>query len=349
VLPPLQQNAAAAKRLAGEYGFILSGIAAIPEDGQAPRAAELSSWLAQGLHGPLSFLLNTQQARANIHLRFPWARSVLALGAFYGGPTAAPDGKLPAYVAHYAQGRDYHKVLEPRLKKLAEALKTERICTQAKWYADTGPLLERAWAERAGLGWIGKNACLIHPQFGSFFILAEMLLDSTPQPDIPAPARCGACTRCLEACPTQALKAPGIIDARLCITSWNVENRGAASSELWPGQGSWVAGCDACQRACPYNSLEHALTPEAELSAPLPWHNLTLAECIGLSTELFETAFAGSALRRASLKGLRLNAITAAGNLRSSACRPALENCLADPDADIRARAAWAIKKFEEP
>ena len=354
VLSATQQNAAA-KRLAREHGFTLSGVAAIPSDGQAPRAAELAAWLNKGLHGPLHYMLDTQLARSNVHSRFPWARSILALGAFYGNANLPIGGLknaiqendvpgLSAHIARYAHGRDYHKVFERRLKNLARALLAAGVCARAKWYTDTGPLLERAWAERAGLGWIGKNTCLIHPRQGSFCLLAAILLDSAPQPDPPAKAHCGTCTRCLAACPTQALSAPGILDARRCLATWNIESRGQTPPELWSAQGTWVAGCDVCQMVCPFNTPKRAPLPDEELTRPLPWQKMTLAECLVMTTAQFNRAFAGSALRRVSLKGLRLGALAAAGNLRAVDCEEALKSCLADADPDIRARAEWALK-----
>jgi epoxyqueuosine reductase len=298
----------------------------------------------------------THLARSQIRTRFPWVRAVLALGAFYEGDTGQA-GRLPRHVARYARGRDYHLVFQKRLKQLARALVAEGVCSRAHWHTDTGPVLERAWAEAAGLGWIGKNACLIHPQFGSFFLLAEILMDSTPAPDAPIPSRCGTCHRCLDACPTHALVAPGTLDARLCLATWNIECRGAMPLELWPAQREYVFGCDTCQTVCPYNAdrstgvppvpgarheRDARATPDPELAAPRPWRQMTLAQCIVMSQSEYNRAFAASPLRRAGLKGLRLSAITVAGNLKCADCREALKQCLADEDQDIRRRAQWA-------
>ena len=202
------------KELAAENGFPLSGIARLPEDGGAPGAAAFETWLARGFHGPLEYMRRSRATRANLRERFPWARSLLALGAFYDGQKRGELGRdLSAHVARYAQGRDYHLIFEKRLKRLAEQLVAGGICTQAHWYVDTGPVLERAWAEAAGVGWIGKNTCLIHPGLGSYFLLAEILLDTALEPDSPAAFHCGTCRRCLDACPTQAFPAPGVLDS----------------------------------------------------------------------------------------------------------------------------------------
>ncbi|HEY3324388.1 MAG TPA: tRNA epoxyqueuosine(34) reductase QueG [Planctomycetota bacterium] len=347
-LTPPQQNLQA-KQLAAKHGFALSGIALVGEDGLSPRAAEFSAWLAAGHHGPLDYMQKTQQARTNPRTRFPWARSVLALAAFYdGSPRKQPGRDLLAHVARYARGRDYHLIFERRLKKLARDLVAAGVCSKAHYYVDTGPVLERAWAEAAGVGWIGKNTCLIHPALGSYMLLAEIILDSAPEPDRPHAFHCGSCRRCLDACPTQALVAPGVLDSRRCLVTWNLELRGQTPAEMLSAQGDQAVGCDICQAVCPFNApagrdAGRTTPPDPELAAPLPWHTLTLAECIVLTVDRFNAAFVGSALRRAGLKGLRLGAITVAGNLKLSDCRTALEQSAADADPGIAARSQWAL------
>jgi epoxyqueuosine reductase len=338
-----------ALELAAENGFPLHGIAHLSEDGASPRAAGFTSWLEKGFQGPLDYMLASRAARENLKVRFPWARSVLALGAFYDSRPLGKSGQdLAAHVARYARGRDYHSIFERRLKKLGSELIARGVCTKAHRYVDTGPVLERAWAEAAGLGWIGKNTCLIHPKLGSFFLLAEIIMDTQPEADAPQSDHCGTCRRCLDACPTQAFPAPGVLDANRCIVTWNLELRGNTPPETWPQQGEWAAGCDICQTVCPYNAPARVPAADAELSAPLPWQNMTLAECILLTPERFNTAFPRSALRRTTLKGLRLGAITVAGNVNAVTCRDALQACLKDDDADIRARAEWALNVIRE-
>ncbi|MFH0937762.1 MAG: tRNA epoxyqueuosine(34) reductase QueG [Planctomycetota bacterium] len=349
VLASVQQNTTA-RRLAAEHGFAISGIALIPADGWTPRAASLAKWLDKGLYGPLDYMRKTQAARTQIRVRFPWANSILALGAFYA-PTVAPCenmSDLRMRVARYARGRDYHRIFERRLKKLARALQVAGVCARARWIVDTGPVLERAWAEAAGLGWRGKNTCLIHPRGGSFLLLAEIIMDSTPEPNSPEPNHCGNCRRCLDACPTRALIEPGVLDARRCLATWNIECGGRTPEELWAAQGSSVFGCDICQEVCPYNAPRKLATPDEELLAPRSWWNLSLTECIAMTTAQFNHAFTASPLRRSGLKGLRLSAITAAGNSKTISYKIALQACLTDPDADIRARAVWAITKLPD-
>lgn len=346
-LSPAQQSARA-KALAAENGFSLSGIAWVPADGQTPHAEHFSTWIERGNQGPLDYLVSNKNTRIQLHSRFPWVRSVLALGAFYDGAARGEIGRdLSAHVARYARGRDYHRIFEKRLKKLGAALIAEGLCTRAHRYVDTGPVLERAWAEASGVGWIGKNTCVIHPKLGSYFLLAEILLDAALEPDAPALNHCGTCTRCIDACPTQAITAPNVLDARRCLVTWNLELKGETPKEMWPQQGEWAAGCDICQSVCPYNAPRRIAPGDAELAAPLPWQSMTLAQCIVMSEAEFDRAFAASALRRTGVKGLRLGAITAAGNVKSAECREALNECLRDADVDIRVRAEWALGRID--
>ena len=344
---PVEMNSIA-KELAAKHGFALSGIALVPESGAAPRALELTQWIAQGLHGPLNYMPESHDRRSNIRARFAWAQSVLCLGAFYDGSTQGVAGQdLSAHVARYARGRDYHRVFEKRLKLLSRALIDTGICTRAHYYTDTGPVFERAWAEAAGLGWTGKNACLIHPRLGSYMLLAEMILDCAPQPDAPEPFHCGTCTRCLEACPTQALIAPGVLDATKCLVTYNIELNGNTPRALWELQGKWAAGCDICQEVCPFNAPRRIAAADPELASPLPWQSMTLAKCIEMDQAEFDRRFVSSTLRRTGVRGLRLGAITAAGNARALNCLEALQRCVQDPDESIRERAVWALSKID--
>ncbi|HYF51717.1 MAG TPA: tRNA epoxyqueuosine(34) reductase QueG [Planctomycetota bacterium] len=341
------EQSVAAKRLAAEHGFPLSGIALVAEDGLSPGSDAYAKWLGAGHHGPLDYMHYTREKRVNLRARFEWARSVLAVAAFYDAEERGTPGiDLEPHVARYARGRDYHRVFAKRLKLLEEALRNAGVCSRTWHYTDTGPLLERAWAEAAGLGWVGKNACLIHPRLGSFMLLAEIVMDSTPAPDKPEPFHCGTCTRCLDACPTHAFTAPGVLDARKCLVTWNIEEQGRTPPEYWEKQGAWAAGCDICQTVCPFNAPSRVASPDLELAQKLPWQEMSLADAITLTPDRFDQAFTASALRRTTLKGLRLGAITAAGNVKSQTCVAALRECLRDPDEDIRVRAQWALEQF---
>ena len=335
--------------LALEHGFPLHGIALVPDGGGALREAHLGEWIARGLHGPLQYMPATQERRRNLHIRFPWAKSVLCLGVFYEGFARGKKGRdLEAHVARYARGRDYHRVFEKRLKRLSAALRHAGLCDRAHYYTDTGPVLERAWAERAGLGWIGKNTCLINSKRGSFFLLAEIILDCAAAPDQAATPHCGSCRRCIDACPTQALSPEGELNAQACLVTWNIELNGRTPRELWERQGEWAAGCDICQQVCPYNSERRVAPADPELSAPLAWQSMSLAQCIAMDRAEFDHRFTASTLRRTGLKGLRLGAITAAGNCASEDCRAALTACLNETDDEINARARWALAALEK-
>ncbi len=341
---------AAAKVLASKHGFVLSGIALVPEDGAAPRAESLLQWISNGSHGPLIYMTETAGRRGNIRTRFSWARSVLCLAAFYDGKKSGQVGRdLSAHVARYARGRDYHRVFEKRLKKLSRELIESGMCSRAHYYTDTGPVLERAWAEAAGLGWAGKNTCLIHPRKGSYTLLAEMILDCTPAPDAPMAFHCGTCTRCLDACPTQAFSAPFVLDASKCLVTYNIELNGNTPRDLWEQQGKWAAGCDICQEVCPFNAPARIAAPDPELAEPLPWQSMSLKDCIIMDRIEFDSRFVSSTLRRTGVRGLRLGAITAAGNCGATECIKALNACLGDADAAIRERAAWALAKLGVP
>lgn len=335
------------KELAREHGFPLVGIAAVPADGAAPGAGIFQDWLARGLHGPLDYMAQSAPQRTNLHERFPWARSVLCVGLFYdgreaeamraGSPQSVNDALL-THVARYARGRDYHLVFEKRMKALARAMIAARHCGRAHWYVNTGPVLERAWAASAGLGWIGKNTCLIHPVHGSYFLLGEIILDAELAPDALLPDRCGTCRRCLDACPTGALRAPRELDAARCISTWTLEMKGELpSADAVPLHG-WVAGCDACQTVCPFNASQRATAGDPDLTTA-DWQGLALAQAILLRQDEYDCLFKASALRRVGWKGLRLNAMRAAAQSTEPAIREALRACQDDPDSEIRGEA----------
>lgn len=338
------------KALAQEYGFILSGFARIPTDGQTPTFGEFERWLNAGYYGPLGYLAKGSSVRRDIRSRLPWANSIVSLAAFYDSqPRGEPGRDLSAHVARYARGRDYHLIFKRRLKEFGRVLVRRGICGHARSYTDTGPVLERAWAVTAGLGWQGKNKCVIHPRLGSYFLLGELVVDLELQPDAPIPNHCGTCRRCLDACPTQALLDSGELDASRCLSTWNIERRGDTPRKFWNAQGAWAAGCDICQEVCPFNNPERCAPPDPELAAPLPWQNMSLADAIDMDEGGFLRFFPASALRRVSRNGIRLGAITVAGNLRVEACRAALQRAVNDPDQHIRERVAWALGKLGAP
>jgi len=332
--------------LAHEHGFTLAGLAAVPNDGRTPHSDRFEDWLKRGFDGPLEYVSRSASQRVLLHERYPWVKSVLSVGAFHDGRKCGKAGHdLLAHVARYARGRDYHQVFEKRLKKLAQALLSAGLCGRTHWYVDTGPVLERAWAAEAGLGWIGKNNCLIHPRHGSYLLLGELLLDIASVAPERVSNYCGTCRRCLEACPTGALVAPYMLDASRCISTWTLEMKGAAPPSGIKSCG-WVAGCDICQEVCPFNGPDR-LTEGDEVFAKAGWHGLALADMIQLSRQDYDEAFKASALRRTGWKGLRLNAIRVAGQMQGKGLEVALRSCLADTDPDICHAAREALDALQ--
>lgn len=305
---------------ARELGFQLFGVA------PAARPDTLSAfqhWLEQGLHGELSYMERRQAAYEHPEGVQQGVRSVIMLGAAYQPPgKVAADNFSPASavqprIAAYAQGSgDYHDVLRQRLKQLSELLHEAVPGCRTRIAIDTAPLLERDFARRSGLGWFGKNTMLINKRIGSYFFLAGLLTDLVLPPDpLHAGQHCGSCTRCLDACPTQAFPAPYVLDARRCISALTIESRAAAFSEELEQQiGNWVFGCDICQEVCPWN--RKAPATEIEEFRPQPrWSNPDLQRWFDMSPEEFSAEFAGSPLSRPGREGLLRNAAIVLRNL----------------------------------
>jgi epoxyqueuosine reductase len=305
---------------AREAGFDLAG--AVSLDPALDGGAFLR-WLEQGMHAGMGWMARPDAVAKRLDPRriLQGAASILLVGLSYEavGP-ALCDLQDPqrGRIARYAWGLDYHDVLTPALRALGETLAKE---TRA--YVDTGPILERAWAERCGLGFIGRNTCLIHPKRGSYFFLGAVLLgdEVEPEPARPIGGGCGGCTRCLDACPTGALVAPGVLDARRCISYLTIEHKGEIPEELQPLMGNWVFGCDICQDVCPYvrrfsqpsnsplaqqlRGRDHVLLEHA---APL------LDDLLALDQAGFDARFGHTPVARAKLSGLLRNARVAARN-----------------------------------
>jgi epoxyqueuosine reductase len=294
------------KALARELGFdrVAIGPAGPPEHGQ-----EFRRWLEAGYGATMGYLRRRAEERVSPHLVLPGARSVVcvALNYFQGDPPPDPSW---APVARYAWGRDYHDVMLPRLERIARALDA-RAGSRSKAYVDTGPVLERDLAARAGLGWIGKNTMLLHPGLGSWFLIGVILTTAALAADAPEPDRCGSCRACLEACPTGALVAPYVLDARRCISYLTIEHRGPIPEGLEADLGGWEFGCDVCQAVCPWNR-KAPLTRERSLEPEAPYPGA--AVMAGLDDAGFALRFGASALRRAGAGGMRRNAAIALAN-----------------------------------
>lgn len=297
-------------------GFDLAGIATL---GPADTHPAFATWIAQGHHGEMDYLARGDALRADSTRPEPGMRSAIVVTLDYGG--RAPDGP----VARYARGADYHRVMWDRLEALLAWVRTERgDAVRGRAYVDTGPILERDLARKAGLGWFGKNTMLIHPERGSFFFIGALFLDLELMPDTPfTDEHCGTCTRCLDACPTHAFTAPGVMDARRCISYLTIEARSAIPDELTAAVGGHIYGCDICQDVCPWNVKfarelrDHALAARPPVSGR---DAVALAEeILAMDEDAYRAAFRGSAMKRAKLSGLQRNAAAVLKNLRGGA------------------------------
>ena len=277
------------------------------------------------------------------------AKSVVSLGVSYY-PGEHPENPGGGKIARYAWGRDYHVVIKERLFRLREELEEELgVKIKARAFTDAVPLLERSAAQHAGLGFFGRNSCIINGEIGSYFFIADLIVDLDLPPNEHGTGTCGQCTRCMDRCPTGAIKAPGVVDARLCISYLTIENHGEIPRELRPLVGDWAFGCDICQEVCPYNKTKATKSRWPEFSADAgtgPYLDFT--EVLGIRTEEeFEDRFFGTPLTRPGRAGLLRNCCVAAGNLKLKDAVTALVRCLKDdPSELVRGHAAWALGKI---
>jgi len=337
--------AARVKTLAREAGFDIVGIASAAAP---PELAAFARWAARGFAGEMAYLTGQVERRSDLRAAFPWARSVVCLGLQYDTPgpysTEAGDGR--GWIARYAWGEDYHEVVGALLERLQAALQKELGPLRARAYVDTGPIVERAYAAAAGLGAWGKNTCLLHPEHGSWFFLAEIVTDLGLPADQARTDMCGSCTACIEACPTDALREPFMLDATRCISYLTIELKGAVPEEHREGVGRNVFGCDICQDVCPWNRKRRhaagtAFEPRPGLLAPALDE---LAELV-LDEETFRERFRGSAVKRARRRGLLRNIAVAVGNSRHPARQRILERLAADEDPLVQEHAHWALRR----
>jgi len=332
------------KEEALRLGFAFAGVTT-PDP--PPHLEVYRRWIADGRQGEMAYLARPSavERREDPRRILPECRSILVLAWPYLPPA---ETKKAARVAAYAQGRDYHDVLVEKLRKLMASLEARTGGSfPFRLYTDTGPLLERELAQRAGLGWIGKNTCLINPRYGSYFLLAEALLGLPLVPDAPFAAdRCGSCTRCLEACPTDCILPDRTLDAQRCISYLTIELKGTMPAELRPAVGKWLFGCDICQEVCPWN-VRFAGAPSG---GDIGEEDATAEEVLMADAEMIRRLTQGTALRRAGRRGLLRNAAVVAGNTRAVDLVPALVARLqADDDPIVRSHAAWALGRIGGP
>lgn len=337
------------KEEAARLGFDLCGVA-LP--GPSDYDLKFHRWLERGYHADMSYLSRPDAVakRADIRLVLQGVRAVVVVGTSYATHCTPAPSPTRAVVARYAWGQDYHRAVLERLNKLAswvEGAAAHPVSHRA--YVDTGPVLEREWGRRAGLGWIGKNSCLIHPRTGSYFFLGVLLLDLELEPDAPfANDFCGTCQACIRACPAGALVAPHTLDARKCISYLTIENRGGIPPELRASIGARVFGCDVCQEVCPWNKRASANAPAALEATHGGPRESDPADLLRLDDEGFQRLFAGSAMRRARRPGIARNAAVVLGNVGTTEDREVLVQAVQDADVIVAEHAAWALRRLSQ-
>lgn len=311
----------------------------------APEHAEyFRQWLADGRHATMTWLERNADRRTDPQLVVPGARSAIVLGMNYwqpGRPAVAGAGRI----ARYAWGDDYHDLIEPKLAELRAWL-TARGGEQ-RCYVDTGPVMERDFAARSGLGWQGKSTMLIHPKMGTWLFLAVILTTLDLEADAPGHDHCGKCTRCITACPTAAITGPHELDARRCISFLTIENKGPIPEEFRRQLGDRIYGCDDCLDACPWNRFAQA-SQEATFQAREFVHGWALRDFLALDAEGFRTLFRRSPIKRIKRPAFLRNVCVALGNVGTAADLPALENAMLDPEPLVSEHARWAVGEVRQ-
>ena len=340
----MSQDAELTARVKAEaeaVGFARAGIAEARE--LTEEGARLDDWLAAGRHGQMSWMAQTASVRKDPRdpNMLEHAKSVIVMVAPYVRRNGY-EGPPPARIAKYAVGRDYHNVLTKKARKVARVLQEAGFV--ARVAVDSKPVFERAWAERAGVGFVGKNCCLIVPGIGSHAFLACVVTTASLNPDEPMSRRCGSCTLCLDACPTRAFSGPRSLDARRCISYLTIEHRGAIPAEHRQALGPWAFGCDACQDVCPYNQTSGAT--EGSLDAFEPgdrWAGVDAARILQMTEDGFRAWAEGSPLKRAQHEGLARNIALVLGNRGEEVHLPLLDDTRANhPSEVVREAADWA-------
>ena len=301
------------KSKARELGFDACGIAAV---GDHAELKFFSTWLERGYAASMDYLARTADMRADVRAAFPNPTAVIMTATIYNTeqPSAAPDDPAIAKIARYARGEDYHAVVGRRLEALLKWMHdVSPEPFSACPYVDTGPIQERVYAKHAGIGWIGKNSCLISPEIGSFVFLGEIICNLPLECDEPALDQCGTCTLCIEACPTHAIVGDGVLDANRCISYLTIEHRGDIDPALRPAMGSHIFGCDICQDVCPWNSTA-PLSRDPAWQPRAAWDSPKLVDLLHTSDHALQAALRDSPMKRAKVQGLRRNVEIAAEN-----------------------------------
>jgi epoxyqueuosine reductase len=345
----------AIKQSARELGFDLTGIAGV---GDYQELAKFPDWIDQGRAGEMEYLAARNETgdlkRASLQNAAPWAKSVIVVAINYNSDQPySTDIQDPTrgWISRYAWSeRDYHDVILPKLRileaRIAGLAKEDGQEFRSWCYVDTGPVVERVYAKYAGVGWIGKNTCILNQELGSWLFLGVILTSLPLQPDLPAPDRCGTCTRCLDACPTNAFPAPYELDPTRCIAYLTIEKKGAIPEDLRQEMGRHIFGCDICQDVCPWNSKSPAGT-EPGFAPHTEFVNPALDWLASLDADGFREAFRKSPIKRAKLNGVRRNVVTAMGNSGRLEFASTLRKLAEDEDPAVAEHARWALQRLE--
>ena len=334
-----------------QLGFSLTGVT-LPQP--PSHYSTFENWLIQGHHGTMHYLANerSRTRRTNPLEILPECNSILVLATPYqpnqwsSSEEYQDQGEVRARIASYAQGADYHDIIPARMQELVQFIE-EQVGGPVKnrYYTDTGPILERDLAQRAGIGWIGRNTCLINPKAGSYFFISEIFLDLELHPDPPFTTdHCGTCTRCIQACPTQCILPDRTLDATKCISYLTIELKDDIRVELREKIGDWAFGCDVCQMICPWNRF--AADGDPSFHPNTPPHSLT--DELALTSQAFNGRFKRTPIQRAKRRGYLRNVAVASGNIGDMHHLPVLQNALNDNEPMIREHAQWAIDKISK-
>jgi epoxyqueuosine reductase len=350
----------AAKLAAANAGFDLAGIAPVRKE-DLPELSAFVEWVDAGRAGEMKYLESRTETgdlrRSAAANAAPWVRSMVVCALNYSADkpySVEVDDPARGWISRYAWGsKDYHDALLPRLKQVEAAIRQlagERgMSVETRSYVDTGPILERVYARHAGIGWIGKNTCIIHPKMGSWLFLGVILTSLDLPADIAAPDRCGSCTRCIDACPTNAIVAPGKLDARLCIAYLTIEKRGTVPEDLRPAMGHHIFGCDICQDVCPWNNKTGNAPPTSlpEFQPQEQLYHPDLHWLAHLDEESYCRVFRGSPVKRTKYSGLKRNVAIAMGNSGNKEFVTDLKEMADEGDPVVAEHAEWAIRKLE--
>jgi epoxyqueuosine reductase len=347
-------------RAAKDAGFELVGVAPVEN---SPELEYFPQWIAEGRAGEMKYLEARDEQgrlkRASLAYAAPWARSVVVCAINYNTAqpysteiqTQSEENRERGWISRYAWSQqDYHDLAMQRLRRVEAAVRNAAASDDVvtRCYVDTGPIVERVVAKYAGIGWIGKNTCIINQKMGSWMFLGVILTSLELAPGLPAPDRCGSCTRCIDACPTDALIAPHQLDSNKCIAYLTIEKRGAIAEEIRSGMGRHIFGCDICQDVCPWNRKAPATNAE-EFQALPELVNPALEWLADMDEEEFRRTFKSSPVRRGKRAGLRRNAVIAMGNSGDQKFISQLEKLVGDSDEDVSESAGWAIRKLRDP